>query len=44
MQVLRNMKDLGFADEAKTMFVVDALIMNADRHKNNFGFIIDNKH
>ena len=43
MQVLRNMKDLGFADEAKTMFVVDALIMNADRHKNNFGFIIDNK-
>lgn len=43
MQVLRNMKDLGFADEAKTMFVVDALIMNANRHKNNFGFIIDNK-
>lgn len=43
MQVLRNMKDLGFADEAKTMFVIDALIMNADRHKNNFGFIIDNK-
>ena len=43
MQVLRNMKDLGFVDEVKTMFVIDALIMNADRHKNNFGFIIDNK-
>ena len=43
MQVLRNMKDLGFVNEVKTMFVIDALIMNADRHKNNFGFIIDNK-
>lgn len=43
MQVLRNMKDLGFVDEVKTMFVIDALIMNADRYKNNFGFIIDNK-
>lgn len=43
MQVLRNMKDLGFVNEVRTMFVVDALIMNADRHKNNFGFIIDNK-
>jgi hypothetical protein len=43
MQVLRNMKDLGFVNEVKTMFVIDALIMNANRHKNNFGFIIDNK-
>lgn len=43
MQVLRNMKDLGFVNEVKTMFVIDALIMNADRYKNNFGFIIDNK-
>ena len=43
MQVLRNMKDLGFVNEVRTMFVIDALIMNADRHKNNFGFIIDNK-
>lgn len=43
MQVMRNMKDLGFVNEVKTMFVIDALIMNANRHKNNFGFIIDNK-
>lgn len=43
MQVLRNMKDLGFVNEVKTMFFIDALIMNANRHKNNFGFIIDNK-
>lgn len=43
MQVLHKMDGLGLATEVKTMFVIDALIMNADRHKNNFGFIIDNK-
>ena len=25
------------------MFVLDAVIMNADRHKNNFGFMMDNR-
>ena len=28
--------------EIKTMIVVDAVIMNEDRHKNNFGFYVDN--
>ena len=29
--------------EIKKMFVLDAVIMNTDRHKNNFGFLIDNR-
>lgn len=41
--ILDLMRSLGFEDEIKTMFVLDAVIMNSDRHKNNFGFIIDNK-
>ncbi|KSV58745.1 hypothetical protein [Acetivibrio ethanolgignens] len=41
--VLQKMKEFKLEDEVKKMFVIDALIMNADRHKNNFGFIIDNK-
>ena len=24
------------------MFVIDAVIFNEDRHKNNFGFIVNN--
>ena len=41
--VLDKMKGLGFEKEIKQMFVIDALIMNEDRHKNNFGFIVDNR-
>lgn len=41
--ILDLMHTLGFEDEVKTMFVLDAIIMNSDRHKNNFGFIIDNR-
>ncbi|MDD7178823.1 MAG: hypothetical protein SPG09_00640 [Lachnospiraceae bacterium] len=41
--ILRKMNDLGFEDEVRMMFVIDAVIMNANRHKNNFGFIIDNR-
>lgn len=37
--ILRKAESLGFLDEIKTMFVLDAVIMNADRHKNNFGFL-----
>lgn len=42
IEVVENMKSLGFEDKIKTMFVVDAVIYNEDRHKNNFGFIVDN--
>lgn len=41
--VLRTMVSLGLEEEAKRMFVIDALILNEDRHKNNFGFIVDNR-
>lgn len=37
------MKSLGLEEEARRMFVIDALILNEDRHKNNFGFIVDNR-
>lgn len=41
--ILSKMKELGFETEVKRMFVIDAIIMNEDRHKNNFGFIVDNR-
>lgn len=41
--VLDKMKGLGLEKEIKQMLVIDALIMNEDRHKNNFGFIVDNR-
>lgn len=40
--VFAKMDELGFLDKVKRMFVIDAVIMNEDRHKNNFGFIVDN--
>lgn len=43
VEVVENMKALGFEDKIKTMFIVDALIYNEDRHKNNFGFLVDNE-
>lgn len=30
-------------DTIKTMIIADAIILNEDRHKNNFGFMVDNK-
>lgn len=42
-QVLKNMSRYGLEEKAKKMFVIDAVILNEDRHKNNFGFIINNK-
>lgn len=41
--VLDLMCNLGFEEEVKEMFVLDAVIMNVDRHKNNFGFLVDNR-
>jgi len=43
LSVLGKMKELGLEEEVKRMFVIDAIIMNEDRHKNNFGFIVDNR-
>lgn len=41
--VLNKMKEFGLEDKVKRMFVIDAVILNEDRHKNNFGFIVDNR-
>ncbi len=41
--VLRKMREFGLEDRVKRMFVIDAVILNEDRHKNNFGFIVDNR-
>lgn len=41
--ILENAEELNVQDEIKTMFVLDAVIMNTDRHKNNFGFMMDNR-
>ncbi len=40
--VLRVCAEYGFEERARTMFVFDAVIMNEDRHKGNFGFLIEN--
>lgn len=32
-----------YADDIRFMYVFDALILNEDRHLNNYGYIVDNK-
>lgn len=41
--VVDKYDEMGFGDFARTMFIVDAVILNEDRHKNNFGFLVDNE-
>ena len=40
--VLEKYAEYGFESRARAMFVFDAVIMNEDRHKGNFGFLIEN--
>lgn len=40
--VIKTYSDYGFETFAKEMFVFDAIILNTDRHKGNFGFILNN--
>ncbi|MBR1741479.1 MAG: HipA protein [Lachnospiraceae bacterium] len=43
LDVVKRVEKLTGSDsEIRTMFIVDAVILNEDRHKNNFGFIVDN--
>jgi hypothetical protein len=35
-------ESLGILEYVKRMFVIDAVIMNEDRHTNNFGVLVDN--
>lgn len=40
--VINKMIEYGLDDKAKLMFIIDAIIMNEGRHKNNFGFLVNN--
>lgn len=40
--VVRKAAEFGLEEDVKRMFVLDAVIMNEDRHKNNFGFLVEN--
>lgn len=40
--VLNKADEYGLQDKFRRMFVIDAVIMNEDRHKNNFGFLVEN--
>lgn len=42
VKVLNKAKEYGLESKFRRMFVIDAVIMNEDRHKNNFGFLVDN--
>lgn len=40
--VIELMSKYNLDDQVRKMFVFDSIIMNEDRHKNNFGFMVDN--
>ena len=40
--VVRMYDNYGYKNFALDMFVCDSIIFNCDRHKGNFGFIVDN--
>lgn len=42
-RILRRFEELGFGDEFRRMCVLDALILNVDRHLGNFGVLVDNQ-
>lgn len=42
ISVLEYFEALGLEKEVRDMFVFDAVVFNEDRHKGNFGFIVDN--
>lgn len=40
--IVKMYERLGYIDELSDMLVIDALILNTDRHLGNFGFLINN--
>ena len=42
-EILSFMEQNGFGDDFRDMIVLDAVILNLDRHLGNFGFIVDNE-
>lgn len=43
LDVVEIMSKYGLEQQVRDMFVFDAIVFNEDRHKGNFGFIIDNE-
>lgn len=41
--LVKFLEPLGFADDFRNMIVLDAVILNPDRHFGNFGFLVDNE-
>ena len=42
-EILAFMEQKGFGEDFRDMIVLDAVILNPDRHLGNFGFIVDNE-
>ncbi len=42
MPVLKYYNALGLEERIRDMFVFDAVVFNEDRHKGNFGFLVEN--
>lgn len=43
LDVVEIMSEYGLEQQIRDMFVFDAVVFNEDRHKGNFGFIINNE-
>lgn len=43
IDILKQFENYGCADEFRRMIVLDALIINTDRHMGNYGFIMNNE-
>lgn len=41
-EIERFLEPYGFSDDFRNMIVLDAVILNPDRHFGNFGFLVDN--
>ena len=41
-EILSFLEQYGLGDKFRDMIVLDAIILNSDRHLGNFGFIVDN--
>ena len=41
-EILEKFEQHGCEDDFRRMIVLDALILNTDRHMGNYGFMVDN--
>lgn len=42
-ELFRHQMSSPYADDIRFMYVFDALILNEDRHLNNYGYLVDNR-